>query len=114
MAAFFAEIARERVARPHHFQSRVFFELGLRDDRARVGLRGRVWQSLAAAVPRSHLINRALVIVVLQREVLAPDGGVFSLVCQFHYAIERVSRLLLALEDVDEQRRDAYSRERGN
>ena len=41
VAALLAEVRRERVARPHGLQPRVFLEPRLRDDRARVGLRRR-------------------------------------------------------------------------
>ena len=52
--AFLAEILRESVTRPHRFQARILFEARLRDDRARVGLRGRARHRFAPAVTRAH------------------------------------------------------------
>jgi hypothetical protein len=46
--AFFAEIFREGVARPHRLQARIFLDPRLRDDRARIGLRRR---ALLASLP---------------------------------------------------------------
>ena len=96
---------REGVAGPHGLQPRILLEPRLRDDRSRIGLRRRARHRLAAAVARPLLVDRPLVPVVLQREVLAPDRGILDRVAQLDHAKERVPRFLLALEDVDEQRR---------
>ena len=100
VAALLAKIFRKRVPGPHHLQTRVFFDLRLRDDRARIGLGRRARLGFAAAEARAHLIHRAFVVVVLQREVLAPYGGIFGIVGQLDHAIERIARLLFALEDI--------------
>ena len=96
--AFFAEILREGVAGPHRFQARILLDARLRDDGARVGLGRRARLGFAAAVARALLVHGAAVVIVLQREILAPDRGVFGVVGQFDDAEERIPRLLLALE----------------
>ena len=103
MPALFAEVRRERVSRPHRLQPRIFLEPRLRHDTARIGLRRRPRHRFAAAVSRAHLIDRAPVAVVLQREVLAPHRRIDGLVVQLDDAVERIARFLLAREDVDEQ-----------
>ena len=74
VAALFAKILGKRVAGPHRLQARIFFELRLGDDRARIGLGRRVRQRFAAAEAGAHLVDRASIVVVLQRKVLAPHG----------------------------------------
>ena len=100
VAALFAKIFRERVAGPHRLQARVFFDLRLRDDRARIGLGRRARLGFAAAEAGAHLIHRPFVVVVLQRKVLAPYRGIFGVVGQLDDAIKRIARLLFALEDI--------------
>ena len=65
-----------------------------------VGVRGI---GFAAAVTRALLIDRAAVVVVLQRKILSPDGGIIGLVVQFHDAEERILRLLFVLKNRDEK-----------
>ena len=71
--AFLAKILREGVAGPHRLQARILLDARLRDDRARVGLRRRARLGFAAAVTRALLVDGAAVVIVLQREILAPD-----------------------------------------
>ena len=61
--------------------------------------------SLAAAIARALLIDRAQVAVILQRKVFTPDRRIIGIVGQFDDAEECVLRFLLPLHDVDEQRR---------
>jgi hypothetical protein len=63
-----------------------------------VGVRGN-----AAAVFGADLIHRALVVVVLEREILAPDRGVHGVVGEFDHAEEGILRLLFAFHDVHEE-----------
>ena len=100
VAALLAKILGKRVTGPHHLQTRVFFDLRLRDDRARIGLRRRARLGFAAAVAGAHLIHRPFVVVILQRKVLAPHRGIFGIVGQLDHAIKRIARLLFALEDI--------------
>ena len=100
--AFFAEIFREGVAGPHHLQARIFLDARLRDDGARVGVRRRARLRFAPAVTGALLVDRAAVVIVLQRKILSPDRGVIDLVREFHDAKERVLRLLFVFEDRDE------------
>ncbi len=113
MAALLAEIAREGVSGPHHLQSRVFLEPRLRHQRSRIGGRRRARHRLAPAIPRSLLVHRPDVAVVLKREVLSPDRRVRRLIGQLDDAVEGIPGLLLPLEDVDEQRRDGDRRDGG-
>ena len=64
-----------------------------------VGVRGI---GFASAIARALLVHRAAIVIVLQREILAPDGGVIGFVGEFHDAEERILRLLFVLEDRDE------------
>ena len=112
VAAPLAVVRGEGVSRPDGLQARVLLELRARHDRARIGLGRRVRHGLAAAVLGALHVDRAQVEVVLHREVLAPDGRVVDGVVQLDHAVERVSRFLLALEDVDEQCGDGDGGER--
>src|SRR5262249_32823667 len=58
-------------------------------------------------------IGRPLVVVELARPVHSPGGGVGRLLGHLHEAHIRIPGLLLALEDVREQRRDAEQGETG-
>ncbi len=100
VAALLAKILGKRVAGPHRLQARIFFDLRLRDDRARIGFGWSARLGLTAAEAGAHLIDRSFVIVVLQRKVLAPHGGIFGIVGQLDHAIKRITRLLFALEDI--------------
>ena len=113
VAPLLAEVDREGVAGPHRLQPRVLVDARLRDDRTRIGIRRRLRQRLAAAVARAYLVGRAHIGVVLQREVLSPDRRIDGLVRQFHDPEKRVLRLLLPLDDVDEQRDDRRRRDGG-
>ena len=75
VAAFLPEIFRERVTSPHRFQPRIFFDARLRDDRARIGLRRRARHGFTAAVTCALLIDRAAVVIVLQRKILPQTAG---------------------------------------
>jgi hypothetical protein len=103
MPTLCAEVHREGIARPDRLQAGIFLQSRLRDDRTRIGPGRRARHRLAAAEARALLVHGAAVSVVLEREVPAPGRGVFGLVGELHHAKERVPRLLLALEDVDEQ-----------
>ena len=100
VAALLAKIFGKRVAGPHRLQARIFLDLRLRDDRARIGLGRRARLGFAAAEAGAHLIHRAFVVVVLQRKVLAPHRRIFRVVGQLDDAIKRIARLLFALEDI--------------
>src|SRR3712207_108963 len=67
-----------------------------------------------AAIACSHLVYGPLVGVVLQRKVLAPHRWIFRGFVQFDNTKERVSRLLLSLKDINQQRRYADSDERSD
>src|SRR5262249_11058665 len=71
----------------------------------RVGLCRRVRLGFAAAVLGALHVHGAKVEVVLHGEILSPHGGIIDLVIQLHDAIKRISRLLLALKNVDQQGR---------
>ena len=62
-------------------------------------------QGFRSAVPGPLLIHCALVGVVVQRKVLAPDCRVRRVVIDLDDAEERILGFLLAFDDVDEQRR---------
>ena len=111
VAALLAKVDGKGIAGPDGLEPRVLLEPLARDDRTGIGLSRGALDSLAAAVARAHLIHRAQVEVVLLREVLAPDGGIVDRVVDLDHAEERVARLLLAFEDVDEQRRRARGHE---
>ena len=64
-------------------------------------------QGLAASVTGSLLIDRLLVIVVLQWEILAPHGRIVDFFRQFDGAKEPRSGFLFTLEDIDEERAHA-------
>ena len=98
-----AEILRERVSRVDRDQARVTLEARARDHRARIGLRRRARQRFAAAVLGAHLIDGAQVLIVLERKVLSPYRRILRGLGELNDAIERILRLLLAREDVDEQ-----------
>ena len=100
VAALFAKIFGKRIAGPHRLQARIFLNLRLGDHRAWIGLGRRTRLRFAAAEAGAHLIHRAFVVVILQRKVLAPHRRVFGVVGQLDDAIKRVTRLLLALEDI--------------
>ena len=100
VTALLAKIFGKRVAGPHRLQARIFFDLRLRDYGARIGLGRRARLGFAAAEAGAHLIHRPFVVVILQRKVLAPDRRVFRVVRQLDYTIKRITRLLLALEDI--------------
>lgn len=67
----------------------VFLQSRLRHDRSWVGT-GRSWvgtgrrarNRFTAAISSTHLIDSALVAIVLKREILAPDLGIDRLVVQ--------------------------------
>src|SRR5687768_15760694 len=67
--------------------------------------------ALAAAVAGANLIDRAAIVIVLQREVLRPYGGIIDRIVQRDDLVKRRSRFLLALEDVREQRGDPHDRD---
>ena len=100
VAALLAKIFGKRVSGPHHLQTRIFLDLRLGDDRARIGLGRRARLGFAAAVAGAHLIHRPFVVVILQRKVFAPDRRVFGIVGQLDHPIKRIARLLFALEDI--------------
>jgi hypothetical protein len=85
----------------------------LGDHRAWVGFGRRTRLGLAAAEAGAYLVHRPFVIVILQRKILAPYRWVFRVVGQLNHAIKRIARLLLALEDVHEERDADHGRERG-
>src|SRR5574338_676782 len=68
--------------------------------------------AFAAAVARAHLIDGLAIRIVLEREVLPPDGGIVDGVVERDHTIERSSRFLLSLEDAREQCSDPDDRER--
>src|SRR5215207_6923223 len=68
--------------------------------------------TFAAAVARALLIDGLAVVVVLEREVLAPDRRVVGGVVQRDDSIEGIARLLLVLEDVGEECCDSHGGER--
>ena len=45
VAATLTIIGGERISGPHGLKAWIFLELGARYDRARIGVRGRVWQA---------------------------------------------------------------------
>jgi hypothetical protein len=100
MSAFLTKVDGERIAIPHRLESRVFFEPGLRSDRTRIGVRRSFMNGLAAAIPRPLLIDRSQITVILEREILAPDGRVVGVVVELYDAEERIAGLVLSLDDV--------------
>ena len=104
VTAFFPEIFRKRVSRPHCFQPRILFEPRLGHDRTRIGLRGRARFGFAAAIARAHLIGCLQVIVVLEGKVFAPDTGVDRIVGELDNSEEWIACLLLALKNIYQQR----------
>src|SRR5687767_1021942 len=103
MSALLAEVHGKGIAGPQSFQAGILFESRLRDDRARIRLRRRPRDRFAAAVTRPLLIDGAHVAVVLLGEILSPDRGILGVVRQIDDAIKRISRFLLALEDVHQK-----------
>jgi hypothetical protein len=84
----------------------------MRDDRARIGFGRSPWQGFAAAVTRAFVVRGAFVAIILERKVLAPDHGIFRVIGQFDDAEKWILGLLLALENVH-QERDADERNKG-
>ena len=82
VAALFAEVFGEGVALPHGLEALVLFDLGARDDRARIGLGRRLRHGLAAAVLGALHVDRFLVELVVLRERLAPLGRVVDVVVE--------------------------------
>ena len=111
VAALLAEVLREGVAGPHRPQPRVLLEPRLRDDRARIGRGRRVRhaprcrRSACAAGRRCAGSRRTGAGSSCPR-----SPGRRSCRSSSTTRIERVARLLLALEDVHEQRGDARRR----
>jgi hypothetical protein len=103
VAALLAEVDREGVAGPQGLEARVLLQLRPGHHRPRIDLRGRALHRLAAAVAGPLHVDGALVAVVLEREVLSPDGWIFGVVVQLDDAEKRVLGLLLLLEDRDEE-----------
>ncbi len=103
MTAFFSEVFRERVPRPHYFQTRIFFESRLGHDRTRISLRRRARFRFTSAVACSNLIGRLFVVVVLERKVFAPNTGIDCVVGQFDNSVEWIARFLLSLEYVHQE-----------
>jgi hypothetical protein len=83
----------------------------LRNDRAWISFRRGTRQGFATAEAGAHLIHRAAIVVVLRRKILAPYSGIFGIVRKLDDPIERIARLLFALEDIDKQRNDASAYE---
>ena len=115
VAALFAEVFRRRHNPPTSFSSAGL----LRSWTARRRSADRpasacAANGFAAAVARADLIDRAFVIVVLQRKVLAPDCRVIGFISQFDDAIKRIAAFLLALENVDEQHQPTNRAKNGN
>ncbi len=102
--ALLAKILGERVARPELAQPRVFHETGERLRSPGVHTHRLLGDRFAPAVARANHVHGVVVQVVLNREISSPHGGIHDRVVELHYAVERIPRLLLALEDVGEQR----------
>src|SRR5262245_43031666 len=83
VSALLPEILCESVARPHRLQTRIFLEARLRNHRARIDLARRTRLRLAAAEPCALLVHRASIGIVLHREVLSPDRGIFRFFGEF-------------------------------
>lgn len=49
-----------------------------------------------------------------EAESFSPNRGIFRIVCDLHDTEKRLTRLLLALDDIHEQRRDGNRGERRN
>jgi hypothetical protein len=78
-----------------------------------IGLRGRVGHRLTPAALGALHVGGTQVEIVLHGEIFSPDGGIIDGVVQIDYAVEGVPRLLLAFEDVDQERGDRDGRECG-
>src|SRR5688572_25717234 len=72
VTALFPEVTRECVPRPELTQARILLETGLRHHRPRIRIARRAGHRLTSAIASPHLIDRATVRVVLDREVLGP------------------------------------------
>ena len=118
MPSIFTKILRKGIPSPHGLQTHVLFEARLGDNRARVHLCRCAGHSLTAAEPCTLLVYGAQIGIVLQRKVLAPERRITGLVVELDHPIERISGLLFALKDVDQQRctsgRQHSCRERDN
>ena len=104
--ALLAEVDRKRVARPHRPEARILGEPRLGHHRAGIGRRRRARHRFAPPVARAYLVHGAAVAVVLEREVLAPHRRILGVVAKLDNPVEGIPRLLLALEDVDQERGD--------
>jgi hypothetical protein len=102
--ALFAEILCEGVACPHRLQARILFDSRLRDHRARISIGRRTRLGLASAVTRALLVDRAAVVIVLQREILAPNRRVLDFFGELHDAEEWIPRLLLVPGKIETRR----------
>ncbi len=71
-------------------------------------MRRRALHGFAATVTCALLIDCAAVVIVLQREILSPNGGVIDFVVQFHDAKERILRLLFVLKNRDQKNRTEH------
>src|SRR5215203_3062555 len=67
--------------------------------------------AFTAAVARALLVDGLAIVVVLEREVLAPDRRIVRRVVERDDSIEGIPRLLLPLEHAGEERGDAHGGE---
>jgi hypothetical protein len=102
---FLAKIDGKRIPVPHRLQTRVLLESRLSDDRTRIGGGRCAVRSLAAAVARALLIDRAQVTVVLERKILAPDRRIVDIVGKIDDAEKRILGFLFPLHDVCQKRK---------
>jgi hypothetical protein len=114
MAPIFTKIPGKGLPSPHRLQVGGLFETRLSDNGARIGPCGGAWYGLAAAKACALLVNRAQIGIILQGKVFTSETWIGGLIVELDYTIERISSFLLALEDIDQQRRASSRQKRGN
>src|SRR5688572_24730591 len=100
MTAFLPEIDGKRIAIPHRFQARIFFQTRLRHDRTRIYFSRRAGFGLTAAISCALLISGSQVTVILERKILSPNGRILRIVSEFDDTKKRILGLLLTLHYV--------------
>jgi hypothetical protein len=114
MTPIITKIPGKGIPSPHRLQPGVLFETRLSDNGARIGLCGGARYGLAAAKACALLVNRAQIGIILQGKVFTPEAWISGLIVELDDTIERISGFLLALEDIDQQRRASSRQNCGN
>src|SRR5262245_5445884 len=82
MAALFPEINGESISAPHGLQSGVFFQPGLRNDRAWISVGGRFRNAFTSTEARPNLVHGSRIPVELHWKVFAPHCRVFCFIIE--------------------------------